>query len=71
MPSKLGKHLAMFSALLMLGVMQSGCLMTSLTATGDSSCLVFEPIMYSSSMDSETTIENIRRHNSVWVELCQ
>ena len=39
------------------------------TAPGEF-CLVAQPISYSKSADSKATVEQIRSHNAVGVELC-
>jgi hypothetical protein len=37
----------------------------------DTSCLAFEPIYFSGSLDTEETIQAILEHNAAWIALCE
>lgn len=57
------------SGLLMLGLLL-GCKTTPTTATGSDVCIVWRPVTYSASQDSEQTIEEARENNARRAAYC-
>jgi len=57
------------SGLLMLAL-TAGCKTTPTTATGSDVCLIWRPVTYSASQDSEQTIEEARENNARRAAYC-
>ena len=60
------------SAALLLVASLTACSVTGTTETGKAEvmCQVTQPITYSSSGDTEQTVEQIKAHNRAWTEVC-
>lgn len=59
-------------ALLGLGLLMltlTGCMTTTASVVTDSSCDVFQPILWSQ-LDTAETVQQVVEHNAVYSELC-
>lgn len=53
----------------LLTLMVTGCMTTTASVVTDSSCDIFEPILWSQ-QDTAETVQQIREHNAVFREVC-